>query len=91
MRNRIVYSCYIAALLFGFILGRFPQIPWVRYTFMVYLLVFFVFTGALPYLIVQLRKGDPGFVWRSIIKVVFPVVSLTGCILIVKILLKVGL
>jgi peptidoglycan/LPS O-acetylase OafA/YrhL len=86
-----VYLAYAVALLAGFILARFQSHAAMRYVFLIYLMVFFAFTGALPYLLPQVAKGEPGWVRHAFIKVAFPLLAVLGVVLIAAILIKVGM
>lgn len=89
-RNFTVYAAYIVTSLLGFVLGRFLQYRPMRYVFLFYLLGIFVFTGALPYLVEKIGKHEKGYLWNTILKFIFPLLSLVGAILVVAILIKVG-
>lgn len=84
-----VYLAYAIALLVGFILARFQAHAFMRYAFLGYLMFFFAFTGALPYLLPQIPKGEPGYLRQAFIKVAFPMLSVVGVVLIAAILIKV--
>ncbi len=89
-RNFTVYATYILFTLLGFVLGRFLEYRPMRYVFLFYLLGIFVFTGALPYLVEKIGKHEKGHLWNTILKFIFPLLSLVGGILVVAILIKVG-
>lgn len=84
-----VYLIYAVALLVGFILARFQESAAMRYAFLIYLMGFFAFTGALPYLLPPIPKGEPGWVRMAFIKVAFPILAVFGVVLIAAILIKV--
>ena len=84
-----VYMAYAVALFLGFILARFQAHAAMRYAFLAYLIVFFGFTGALPYLLPQVPKGEPGWMRHAFIKVAFPLLAVLGVVLVAAILIKV--
>ncbi len=89
-RNRKVYGAYVILLLSVLTLARFPTHAFMRYSFMGSLIVFFAFTGALPYLVTPIAKGEPGWMRQAFTKIAFPLLAIFGIVLVVMLLIKVG-
>jgi hypothetical protein len=84
-RTARIYLAYALALLAGFILARIDA-----RAFLVYLIAFFAFTGALPYLVAPVAKGEPGWMRHAFIKIAFPALAIVGIVLVVALIAKVG-
>ena len=83
-RGKKAFVAYWIALLLGFVIAKLPNHG--STYFYAYLIAFFLFTGALPYLGDPIPDGAPGKRWQSLTKLIYPVIAAGGIALIAKLL-----